>query len=106
VGISKYALYALGVVDVLTLASCLALGIGLALNRRTRPPKHSEYTPGGRVLSPAASGGLNSAHYARVGAPTNTPRRDEPEARRRRPLTADQQATRDAWARWRAEQGR
>ena len=105
-GISKYALYALGVVDVLTLASCLALGIGLALNRRTRPPKHSEYTPGGRVLSPAASGGLNSAHYARVGAPTNTPRRDEPEARRRRPLTADQQATRDAWAQWRAEQGR
>jgi hypothetical protein len=106
VGISTYALYALGVVDALTLASCLALGVGLALNRRTRPPKQSEYTPGGRVLLPAASSGFSRARYASDGAPTNTPRQGEPEARRRRPLTADQQATRDAWARWRAEQGR
>jgi len=30
----------------------------------------------------------------------------EREAGRRRPFTADQQATRDVWARWRAEQGR
>jgi len=98
--------YALGVVGAVTIASCVALGLGLALSRRGRPRKISGRTPGGRVLSPTASSGLWSEPYARVGTPSNTSRAGEREARRRRPLTADQQATRDAWARWRAEQGR
>jgi hypothetical protein len=97
--------YALGVVGAVTVASCVALGLGLALNRRGRPRKISGHTPGGRVLSPTASSGLWSEPYARVGSPSNTSRADGREGRRR-PLTADQQATRDAWARWRAEQGR
>jgi hypothetical protein len=98
--------YAPAVVGALTVASCLALRIGLALERRGRSREHSGHTPGGRVLSPTASSGLRSEHLARVGTPSNTSRTDELDARRRRPLTADQQATRDAWARWRAEQGR
>lgn len=102
-GISMYALV---VVGALTVASCVALGIGLALNRRGLPRKQSGHTPGGRLISPTASSGLWSGPYARVGTPSNTARPDERDARRRRPLTADQQATRDAWARWRAEQGR
>ena len=97
--------YALSVVGALTVASCLALGIGLAIHRRGRPRKHSGHRPGGRVLSPTASSELWNERYARVGTATNTSRAHELEARRRRPLTADQQATRDAWARWRAEQG-
>jgi hypothetical protein len=103
VGISTYVL---GVVGALTVASCVALGIGLAVNRRGLPRKHSGHTPGGRLLSPTASSGLFERPYARAGTPTGTSRPDEPLARRRRPLTADQQATRDAWARWRAEQRR
>jgi hypothetical protein len=103
VGISTYVL---GVVGALTVASCVALGIGLALTRRGRPRRISGHTPGGRVLSPTASSGVWSAPYARVGTPGNAARPDEREGHRRRPLTADQQATRDAWARWRAEQGR
>jgi hypothetical protein len=103
VGISTYVL---GVVGALTVASCVALGIGLALTRRGRPRRISGHTPGGRVLSPTASSGLWSGPYARVDTPGTTARPDEREARRRRPLTADQQATRDAWARWRAERGR
>jgi hypothetical protein len=99
VGISTYAL---GVVGALTVAGCVAFGIGLALNRRGLLRRHSGHIPGGRVLSPTASSGL----YERVGTPGGTARPDEREARRRRPLPADQQATRDAWVRWRAEQGR
>ena len=101
-GISTYAL---AVVGMLTVASCLALAIGLAVNRRGRPRRHSGHIPGGRVLSPTASSGPRSEPYGRVGTPSITPRTDKVAARRRRPLTADQQATRDAWARWRAEQG-
>ena len=97
-GISTYAL---AVVGALTAAGCLALAIGLTLNRSGRPLRHSGHIPGGRVLSPTASSGLRSEHYA-----SSTSRADRVETRRRgRPLTADQQATRDAWARWRAEQG-
>jgi hypothetical protein len=55
VGISTYAL---GVVGALTVAGCVALGIGLALNRRGLPRRYSGHTPGGRVLSPTASSGL------------------------------------------------
>ncbi len=102
-GISTYVL---AVVGALTVAGCVALGIGLALNRRGRPRRISGHTPGGRVLSPTASSALWSGPYARVGTPGTTARPDEREARRHRPLTADQQATRDAWARWRAERGR
>ena len=102
-GISTYAL---GVVGALTVAGCVAFGIGLALNRRGLPRRHSAHIPGGRVLSPTASSGLWNGPYARVGSPGSTARPDEREARRRRPLTADQQATRDAWARWRAERDR
>jgi hypothetical protein len=74
VGISTYAL---GVVGALTVASCVALGIGLALNRRGRPRKISGHTPGGRVLSPTASNGLWIEGYGRVGTPSNTARPDE-----------------------------
>jgi len=98
--------YVLGVVGALTVASCVAFGIGLTLHRRGHPRRISGHKPGGRVLSPTASSGLWSEPYARVGSPGNNARPGEREARRRRPLTADQQATRDAWARWRAEQGR
>ncbi len=98
--------YAPAVVGALTVASCLALHVGVALDRRGRTRRHSSHTPGGRVLSPTASTGLRSEHHARVDTPGTTSRADEVEGRRRRPLTADQQATRDAWARWRAEQGR
>jgi hypothetical protein len=101
VGISTYAP---AVVGALTVASCAALYIAVALDRRARSRKTSGYTMGGRVLWPTASSGLSSKHPARVGTPRNTPRADRPKAHRRRPLTADQQATRDAWARWRAEQ--
>ena len=97
--------YALAVVGTLTVASCLALGLGLAIHRSGRPRKYSGHTPGGRVLSPTASSGLWSERYAGAGTSRNTSRADELAPRRRRPLTADQQATRDAWARWRAEQG-
>ena len=100
-GISTYAL---GIVGALTVASCVALGIGLALNRRGHR-RHSGHTPGGRLLSPTASSGLWSEPYARAGNASTSSRANEAKARRR-PLTADQQATRDAWARWRAEQGR
>lgn len=98
--------YALGVVGALTVASCAALGIGLALNRRGLPRRYSRHTLGGRVLSPTASSGLLSERNPRFPPPSSTSRPGERDARRRRPLTADQQATRDAWARWRAEQGR
>ena len=101
-GISTYAM---GVVGALTVASCVALGIGLAINGRGLPRRHSGHTPGGRVLSPTASSGLLSERNPRFGPPSSTSRPGERDARRR-PLTADQQATRDAWARWRAEQGR
>ena len=100
-GISTYAL---GVVAAFSVASCVALGIGLVLNRRGLPRKHFGHIPGGRVLSPTASSGLWSEPYSRVGTPSTTSRPNEPRARRRRPLTADQQATRDAWARKRARQ--
>jgi hypothetical protein len=98
--------YALAVVGVLALASCVALGIGLALKGRRHTREHSEHAPGGRLLLPPGASGLWGEHDARAGALGNTFRADEPPAerrRRRRPLTADQQATRDAWARWRAE---
>jgi hypothetical protein len=96
--------YALAVVGALTVASCLVLGIGLVINRLGRSRQHSGHTPGGLVLPPPGSGGLWGDHDASVGAPGNT----SPGGvrRRRQPLTDDQQATRDAWARWRAEQGR
>lgn len=97
--------YVLGVVGALTVAGSVTLGIGLAVNRRGRPRRISGHTPGGRVLSPTASGALWGRPYAQVGTRGSASRPDEPRARRR-PLTADQQATRDAWARWRAEQGR
>ena len=99
VGMSTYAL---GIVGALAVASCVAIGIGLALNRRGRPRRISGHTPGGRVLSPTASSGLWSEPYARARTPGSTPQANEGTARSRRPLTADQQATRDAWARWRA----
>jgi hypothetical protein len=98
--------YAPAIVGALTVACCLALHIGVALERRGRSREHFGHTPGGRVLSPTASSGLRSEYHARVGTPSTSSRAGELEARRRRPLTADQQATRDAWARWRAEQGR
>lgn len=101
-GISTYAP---AVAGALTVASCVALRIAVALDRRARSRNTSGYTPGGRVLWPTASSGLSSKNHPRVGTPSNTSRADRPEAGRRRPLTADQQATRDAWARWRAEQG-
>jgi hypothetical protein len=86
--------YALAVVGALTVASCLAFGIGLALNQSDRSRQHSGHTPGGLVLPPPGSNGLWG---------DNDPRIDQAvDVRRRRPLTADQQATRDAWARWRA----
>jgi hypothetical protein len=102
--------YALAVVGALTIASCLALVIGLAFNRRRRYSEHPGHTPGGRLLSPPGSGGPWGGHGARAGTPSTASRTDElassERRRRRRPLTADQQATRDAWARWRAERGR
>jgi hypothetical protein len=102
--------YALAVVGALTVASCLVLGIGLALNRGGRTHAHPGHAPGGRLLSPPDTSGLWGDHDAWVSSPSGTSRADGPEAgirsRRRRPLTADQQATREAWARWRAEQGR
>jgi hypothetical protein len=100
--------YALAVVAVLALAGCLALGIGLAIHGRSRSGERSGHTPGGLVLPPPGSGGLWGEHDARAGAPSNTFQADERAVegrRRRRPLTADQQATRDAWARWRSERG-
>ena len=99
------SMFSLGVVGALTVASCVALSIGLALNRRGLHRKHFAHTPGGRVIPPTASSGLWSGPYARAGS-GNPARPAEREAHRRRPLTADQQATRDAWARWRAEHGR
>ena len=102
--------YALAVVGALTVASCLVLGIGLALNRRAHPHAHPGHAPGGRLLSPPDSSGPWGDHDAWASGPDTTSRADEPEAggrsRRRRPLTADQKATRDAWAQWRAEQDR
>jgi hypothetical protein len=95
--------YALAVVGALTVASCLVLGIGLVINRLGRSRQHSGHTPGGLVLPPPGSGGLWGDHDASVGVPGNTSRGG---VRRRQPLTDDQQATREAWARWRAEQGR
>ena len=97
--------YAVAVAGALTVASSLALHIVVALNQRGRSRKHSGDTPGGRVLLPTASSGRRSERHARVGTSSSIPRADKVGARRR-PLTADQQATRDAWARWRAEQGR
>jgi len=97
--------YVMGAVAALTVASCMTLGMGLALRRRGRPRRISGHTPGGRVLSPTASSGLWSRPYGQVGPSTSASRPGEPGSRRR-PLTPDQQATRDAWARWRAEQGR
>jgi hypothetical protein len=97
--------YALAVVGALTVVSSLVLGIGLALNRSGRSQGHPGHAPGGRLLSPPDSSGPWRDHDAWV----NPSRADQPEAgvrSRRRPLTADQQATREAWARWRAEQGR
>jgi hypothetical protein len=99
------SMYSLGVVGALTVASCLALSIGLALNRRGVHRKHFAHTPGGRVIPPTASSGLWSGPYARVGS-GNPARPAGRQAHQPRPLTADQQATREAWARWRAEQGR
>lgn len=98
--------YALAVVGVLAFAGCVALGVGLALNERRHTGEHPEHAPGGRLLLPPGAGGLWGKHDVRPGAPGNTFRAEEPpleRRRRRRPLTADQQATRDAWARWRAE---
>ena len=101
-GISAYAP---AVAGALTVASCLALRIAVALDRRGRSRNTSGYTRGGRLLWPTASSGPSSENHARVSTST-TSRAEGLEADRRRPLTADQQATRDAWARWRAEQGR
>ena len=97
--------YALAVVGALTVASCLAFGIGLALNRSGRSRQHAGHTPGGLVLPPPGSDGIWGEPEARVSTPSAGSVADESAAdrrRRRRPLTADQQATRDAWARWRA----
>jgi hypothetical protein len=44
--------YVLAVVGALTLVSCLALGIGLALDRRSRSREDSGHAPGGRLLPP------------------------------------------------------
>jgi hypothetical protein len=98
--------YALAVVGALTVTSAMALHVGLALDRRGRSRAHSGHPRGGRVLSPTASSGRWSEHHVRVGTPSIASRADALETARRRPLTADQQATRDAWARWRAEQGK
>jgi hypothetical protein len=102
--------YALAVVGALTVASCLVLGIGLVLNRGGHSDGHPGHAPGGRLLLPPDSSGRWGDHDARVPSPSNTSRADDPEvgigSRRRRSLTADQQATREAWERWRAEQGR
>ena len=102
-GISTYAP---AVAGALTVASCLALRIAVALDRRGRSRNTSGYTPGGRSPWPTASSQSWSENHARVSTSSKTSRADGLEAGRRRPLTADQQATRDAWARWRAEQGR
>jgi len=48
--------YALAVVGGLTIASCLALGVGLAVNRRGRSRSDSEHAPGGRLLLPDRPG--------------------------------------------------
>ena len=88
--------YALAVVGALTVASCVALGIGLAFNGRRRSREHAGHSPGGRLLLPPSAGGLWRGHDARAAAPSNALRADEPgvegRRRRRRPLTADQQA--------------
>jgi hypothetical protein len=93
--------YALAVVAALTVASCLGLGMGLALISLRRSREHAGHAIGGRLLAPPGSDGLWGEHDAWAGSS----RADEPAVeahRRRRPLTADQKATRAAWARWRA----
>ncbi len=99
--------YTLAVVGALTVAGCLALGIGLALNQRGLSRQRSGHAPGGRLLRAPSSAGLWGKFDGRVGTPSNPSRADVPDVEahsRSRPLTADQQATRAAWARWRAEQ--
>jgi len=98
--------YAPAVAGALTIASCLALRIGVTLDRRMRSRNTSGHTPGGRVLWPASSSGLRRGSDPPIVTRSKGSRAGGPEGHRRRPLTADQQATREAWARWRAEQGR
>jgi hypothetical protein len=100
--------YTFDVVAALSAASLLALAIVLLIIRRRRSLHHAGHAPGGRLIAPPGSDGLWGEPDAWAGPPSTISRADEPAVetrrRRRRPLTADQKATRAAWARWRAAQ--